>query len=397
MTIRMSVDWHLVVSKVVTIGPKMLAAAYVLKWLYNLLSDSKTVGGDFPVYWLASQLARTGNTAIAYDFQGFQEALRLFNGSEFPAAWFYPPTFLLILLPLSVLPYIASLVVWILSTFAALHQMITRISPHRLTTWLLLSFPAIFLNASYGQNGFLSAALLGWGLLLLDHSPYLAGVYLGLVTYKPHLAILVPVALAAGRQWQALFMFAVTLAVTVIVSSFVFGFDIWLAFFKNLSNATAVLESGFRGQIQDWKKMVSIFSTARLAGLTVQTAWVLQGLAMCGAAAVVARVWSKTLPLSVRASVLTLAILLFSPHVLEYDLTLLTLPLAWMGWEGHTKGWLPWELPILSVIWFLPLLSKLVVKVIPIQLTPIVLILFLIFVLRRISKLPSSRPAIFPR
>ena len=64
---------------------------------------------------------------------------------------------------------------------------------------LALAFPATFINLFHGQNGFLNAALLGAALLALDRRPVVAGILFGLLSYKPHLGLLVPLALLAGR------------------------------------------------------------------------------------------------------------------------------------------------------------------------------------------------------
>lgn len=40
--------------------------------------------------------------------------------------------------------------------------------------------------------------------MLLERCPFLAGICTGLLAYKPHLAVLFPVAFLAGRQWRAI-------------------------------------------------------------------------------------------------------------------------------------------------------------------------------------------------
>ena len=44
--------------------------------------------------------------------------------------------------------------------------------------WLLLAlaYPAVFINLGHGHNGFLTAALLGGALVLLDRRPLVAGI-----------------------------------------------------------------------------------------------------------------------------------------------------------------------------------------------------------------------------
>ena len=67
--------------------------------------------------------------------------------------------------------------------------------PGRGVLLLALASPAVLINAVGGQNGTWTAALLGGGLSLLERRPYLAGGLFGMMIYKPHLALLLPVAL----------------------------------------------------------------------------------------------------------------------------------------------------------------------------------------------------------
>jgi hypothetical protein len=49
--------------------------------------------------------------------------------------------------------------------------------------WLLLAlaFPAVLINIGHGQNGFLTAALMGGALVALPRQPVLAGILFGLL------------------------------------------------------------------------------------------------------------------------------------------------------------------------------------------------------------------------
>ena len=53
-------------------------------------------------------------------------------------------------------------------------------------------FPAATWNVTAGQNGFLTAALIGGTLGLMERRTALAGVCLGLLTYKPQFGLLFP-------------------------------------------------------------------------------------------------------------------------------------------------------------------------------------------------------------
>src|SRR6185312_13844103 len=67
---------------------------------------------------------------------------------------------------------------------------------------LALAIPMAFINALVGQNGFLTAALIGGTLYLIPIRPVLAGICLGLLTYKPQYGLLFPIALIVAGQWR---------------------------------------------------------------------------------------------------------------------------------------------------------------------------------------------------
>ena len=72
--------------------------------------------------------------------------------------------------------------------------------------WLPVAaaFPAVFINLGHGQNGFLTAGLLGAALLSLPRRPLLSGILFGLLAYKPQFGLLIPVALLVAGQWRAI-------------------------------------------------------------------------------------------------------------------------------------------------------------------------------------------------
>ena len=61
----------------------------------------------------------------------------------------------------------------------------------------------MFNNTLVGQNGFLTAALIGGTLYLMPVRPVLAGICLGLLTYKPQYGLLFPIVLVAAGHWRA--------------------------------------------------------------------------------------------------------------------------------------------------------------------------------------------------
>src|SRR5208282_3002506 len=140
-------------------------------WSYNVLVKGGSTG-DFLCYWVASSLAMAGKAPSVFNYSMFKTALESAGAAAWLTGWFYPPTFLLMVLPLSLLPYQISLSVWLLTTILGFIIVIYRIAPNPRTIWLTLAFPATIINTCYFQNGFLSAALFGGGLSLLNRYPF---------------------------------------------------------------------------------------------------------------------------------------------------------------------------------------------------------------------------------
>jgi hypothetical protein len=317
---------------------------------------SKPIALDFPLHWTASFLALIGEPASVYDFDQLQIIEKNLTGHG-PHPWPYPPTALLIDLPLSLAPYFVSLALWLAVTLGVYLLVLFRIAPHPLTILWSLAFIGTFMNFYFGQNGFLSAALLGGGLLLLENRPLLGGMLLGLLSYKPHIFVLLPLALLLGRYWRALGGLVISGFGLFLASVALFGFDIWQIFLRNIPHTMHNLHT----EALWFDKMPSVFAAVRCAGQGVGLAWIFQGLAMSLAVTLVVWFWFGPAILPLRAAALVLATLLFSPHIWYYDLTLLALPLAWFWQLGSTRGWLPGEQSLLILSWIMPLLNFLLV------------------------------------
>jgi hypothetical protein len=236
------------------------------------------------------------------------------------------------------------------------------------------------MNLFYGQNGCLSGIFLGGGLLLLDRSPWTAGLLLALLTYKPHLAVLVPVALVAGRRWRALLAMLVWSMALFLATTLALGTHVWVAFISHIFTAIKTLESG---GLKIFWIMSSAFAAVILGGGGVVSARILQGAAMLSAIIFVIWVWRRKPSPAVCNAALVLGILLFIPYGYVYDLALLALPLAWLGWEGFTRGWLPGEKTCLVLSWFTPLVLPLLAMTTRVQLFPLVLLALMFLVVRR--------------
>ena len=196
----------------------VIASLAIIGWIAQsdgmVDRNGKPIGTDFSSFFAAGALASEGRASEAYDMALHYAREQLLFGETTPHyAWLYPPSFLVFVTPLALLPYPAALGIWQGSTLALYLAVIAgvlrgaRLGSRLIARiWLPVAaaFPAVFINLGHGQNGLLSAALFGGALLQLPRHPLLAGFLFGLLTYKPQLALVIPFALLAGGQWRLL-------------------------------------------------------------------------------------------------------------------------------------------------------------------------------------------------
>ena len=347
---------------------------------HGLDLQNKPLGYDFTTYWAASRLALSGTPAAAYDVVNIARVeWSIVPGNHSVNPWLYPPTFYLLVLPLALMPYFLSYFVFIGTSFAAYFAVVRRIFTTPGSLMLLLAFPGVFVNVVDGQNGFLTAALMGGALLLLPGRPLWAGILFGLLTIKPHLGLLVPLALLCGRHWRALFYAALSATLFMAVSVAVLGEDTLGAFVVGMGKFSGWLinEPGVL------VKIPGFFSFAYLLGAPLWGAYALYGVVALGVATGTCWVWLRCPHQDLRAAALVTGSLLTSPYLLDYDLAWLALPIAWFGRYGMHHGWLRGEREMLVAIWLLPMFVTVIHLVTGMQLAPFLLLGFFLMILRR--------------
>ncbi|HEV2171643.1 MAG TPA: glycosyltransferase family 87 protein, partial [Candidatus Binatus sp.] len=169
----------------VAVYPKLFLAVYVVSaiaWLmksHGLIDPAgHPIGADFIDPWSASWLTLHRTPSAVYDVPRLWSVERI--AVSYPSVGFagfhYPPTYLLIVWPLALLPYAWSLLAWTAITFALYLVVMYAIDSGRDSLWLAIAFPGALVNLTNGQNGFLTLALLGGALLTLERRPIVAGV-----------------------------------------------------------------------------------------------------------------------------------------------------------------------------------------------------------------------------
>ena len=339
---------YFVVFVVLTVGALVLGQG-------PLDPSGKPLGTDFLSLWSAANLTWQGRPAAAYDHDALQAIEHTVAAPGYPLyTWLYPPTALLVILPVAAFPYLPALGLWVSTTFLAYLSALWRLLPEPRAILPMVAFPGVFLNLGHGQNAFLTAALLGWGLILLPRRPWLAGALMGIQIYKPQLGILLPVALVAAGHWRALGGAMVSALALIALSLGLWGTEVWWAFLAKTDYARLVLEEG----LVAWPKMITTFAAARMLGATTDLAWMLQTTSGLLAALAVAWVWSRPLrPQSqgCRIAALIAGTMLAAPLALDYEATLLGLAIAVLVAEGRQQGFLCWEISLLAFAWLSPI------------------------------------------
>lgn len=319
-----------------------LAACY-LQGAWLIAPDGSGIPTDFVNVWAAGKLALEGHAAAAYHWPTHKAMEVVALGHPFDGyfGWHYPPVFLFAAAALAMLPYTAAYVLWTFGTFPAYLAAMRTIVGDRAGYVLAAAFPAVLCNFVVGQNGFLSAGLLGGTLIAMQRRPIVAGVLLGLLTYKPHLGILFPIALIAGGYWRVIGVAGIVATLMAAASWAVFGMPTWQAFAANIGHTSqAFLSDGWA----DFAKLQTAFGLVRTLGFSELLAWSVQGIVALIAAATIAALWRGAASFEIKAAALGAGAMLATPYLYTYDLVVLAVPLAFLFRLGRARGFLPHEM-----------------------------------------------------
>jgi alpha-1,2-mannosyltransferase len=419
------------------LGVSIVAILYLVVTAHCLVdTQGRPLGTDFSSFYAAGTHVLEGHPDAPYDIARQHAREQAIFGPATPFyGWLYPPFFLFIAAVLALLPYGAALAAWQAVTLGlyllAIRTIMVwsfrdprsggpestnpeplrkalRVSPWMPWLWipdsrfaasgmthdwllLALAFPAVVINLGHGQNGFLTAALLGGGLAILDRRPVVAGILFGLLAYKPQFGLMIPLVLAASGRWRSFAAAAITVALLAIATTLAFGLDVWHAFLESTRFARlVVLEQGDPG----FHKMQSLFAWARMWGAPIPVAYALQAALAAGLATALVWLWRSAAPYPLKAAALCLATILATPFTFDYDMMLLAPALAFFAADGVARGLGPWEKTALAALWLMPLVARSVAQItlIPIG-VPVMLALF-ILLLRR-STFHFARPVAF--
>lgn len=314
-------------------GRPILSLYVIFMIFFGLLTLAGVLGyrtyphppNDFFAFNSFSRFIRQHPPMLIYDQGLLRHFQDLPNHKLF--AFMYHPGMMLLLWPLAYLPYDAGYVLWIGVGLAACSIAVAGSRNGWPLALLVLVAPSTLWTSLAGQSSLLVAGLLIGGLLLSPRRPLLAGLLIGLATYKPQLGILVPVALIAAGQWRTMLAaFATTLCI-VLLSTLVFGAAVWPAWFHHLSSIVDVRSA----HATDWAPVqatvASNLISLGIGGRIAETVQVVTSIVsiLC--------VWNCFRPsgrqddqsgLRLKVAALGTATFLAAPFAFTYDLPLFT-------------------------------------------------------------------------
>lgn len=289
--------------------------------------------GDFVFFYAAGALAAEGRADEVYDSSAMTAAATSRIGGGVPElVWPYPPTLSLPLTVPGLLPAGMALGLWVAILIAALS------GAGRLTlgSWRLAPIVFLFPGSAFVLfTGQLTAVLVVLLATFVVHSrrwPFVAGVSLGLLAWKPHFVVVPLIAAFRDRHYRIVGLAVATIFVLTLASAAAFGLDAWTGFLQG-----GIRHAGLIDVEAPMFRFVSGFGAARTAGVPGAGALAFHVLTAAAGCAVGLWLWREATRESVRALGLTGAMLQLTPYALDYDMAFLLLPWALMIGEAREE------------------------------------------------------------
>jgi hypothetical protein len=343
---------------------------------------------DFISFWINARFALTAAAVRAYDYAAFAAAQTPYvaeTRGDYPYYHLvYPPTLFPLIAPLGLLPYTTALTAWVVSTASLYLIAIYRILPYAIACVLALVPFAVEKNIWLGQTGFLIAGLLGLSLGLMSQRPFLAGIFLGLLTCKPQYGLIFPMVLVATGQWRMIAGACATFAMLAAGATAFYGVAIWHAY------AAAFGTSSLNNFMTDADLDAidqTAFGVMHWVGAGFAVKWTVHLVVAALTTALVCFICRHPITAPLKAAALSIGALLVTPYMLAYDLTCVTLPVAFLAQDAMASGFLPGErLTFLGCFLALFLMQQIPVG-------PAILTALMLLLLRRVYRQASDARA----
>jgi hypothetical protein len=326
------------------VGFSILFAILAVQVCVTIFSNRQAV--DFLSFWAAGHLVTLGRAASAYDVIAHRLLEMMVAPIRGMLPFPYPPPFLLLVAPFGRMPYWAGFSTWVAVTYAGFVASAAWIGGRKKLPFAL-SFPGVLPNFMIGQNGFLTASIFMFGSKMLERAPFFGGAIFGLLVIKPQLALVLPFAFVAGREWKAILGGIVSSVAALILAWVIFGTDVYRGFLGILPFYTQAIGAAR----WPWNELASPFASLRFLGVPQTAALTIHGVIALTAIALACRAW--WLKLDERVAILACATMLVPPYIFTYDSLLLVLPLLSFANERRPV----WMVPATWILCMLPVMN----------------------------------------
>jgi hypothetical protein len=283
--------------------------------------------------------------------------------------------------PLSRLPFGISLAVFLVLTglaYAASVRLVWRVIPALRSCGALVGIlaagaPAFFTLIRYAQLSGLSLLLLSLALAAhVRDRRFVAGVFIGLMVFKPQLVVVIALVIILAGEWRMVAGAAVAGSAELAGAWLVGGSNGMRQYVEVLATLARdpSLVQIYPGEVHSLRGFAHLLigSPVLLSMVTI--------VAMVAAVWLGLRAWKSGMPTAGKWGLLVVLTVLASPHLLTYDLVLLTIPLlVFAGWavahQDHPRQ--PWVARLLLLLYLAPFSSNLV-RLVPIQLSVVVMV-----------------------
>ena len=354
--------------------------------LYHILPQC--FENDYFAFRSFARFVQLHPPGMIYDYPLLQK----FQGTStvtFP--YFYQPQMLLLVWPLAHLPYVPGYAFWMLPGMTICAIVLWFAERNVLAVIAVLVGPSTLLIWINGQSSMVQAGLMFGGFLLLPRRPGLAGVLFGLMIYKPQLAVLVPVALLASRQWRTIAVACVTAALFLSASAAAFGVGVWASWWHHLPTIGTTIA---------WKTvelsrvMATITANLLMFGATPTQAHIVQAVSTLTMVTLVWRCFRERVCM-LGAALVGAGTFLATPFAFGYDLAVFNLAVIITASERWRRGgsFSFLEIVILVLGFLLPWC---VISPVMFRNSSVVVCAVVCVILRRIDALRHQAPAPVP-
>ncbi|WP_296679732.1 glycosyltransferase family 87 protein [Novosphingobium sp.] len=338
-------------------------------------------GSDFLAFWSAGKLVLGGNPAAAYDLAS-TGAIQAQVGRSDVFAFVNPPPFLLALWPLGGLDFAAAWSVWVAATYLLWLGVTRALTPR--STVPLAAYPGALIAATHAQTGFITSALQAGVARMLDRRPIAAGLCLGALVIKPHLAVLFPFALAADRRWKAFFAAGAGVVLWLAMAWALLGSETMIAYRKSWQVSRVLMAED---DPVFFLRQATVYAQFRAWGMPV-TALLAQVGATLAAITITWRSSGRSSDLAGKLALIFALTPLATPYLFNYDLPFLVVPTLWLIAQMQNEMLHRFERAELLGLYLAPALARAMSLPLGVNLTPLVCVWMAWRVWQRLSQAP---------